>query len=65
MEERKEKQVSGIPILSRIPLLGLPFRRTSDATIKTELAVFLTPRLISGDISNITKEEKKRYKVTE
>ncbi|OGS24436.1 MAG: hypothetical protein A2314_09355 [Elusimicrobia bacterium RIFOXYB2_FULL_50_12] len=65
MEERKEKQVSGIPILSRIPLLGLPFRRTSDATIKTELAVFLTPRLISGDISNITKEEKKRYKLTE
>jgi type II secretory pathway component GspD/PulD (secretin) len=63
MEERKEKTVSGVPLLCRIPVLGLPFRRTSDVTRKTELAVLLTPRIMTGDISNLSSAEKKNFKI--
>lgn len=51
MEERKEKQVSGVPLLCRIPLLGVFFGKTNYVNVKTELAVFLTPKIISGDIA--------------
>jgi len=38
-----------IPILGDIPLLGLFFRSKNKTTTKTELAIFLTPRIISAD----------------
>jgi len=43
-EQRKTK----IPILGDIPILGLPFRSKQDMTVKTELLVILTPRVIPG-----------------
>ncbi|OGS07702.1 MAG: hypothetical protein A2204_00075 [Elusimicrobia bacterium RIFOXYA1_FULL_47_7] len=64
MEERKEKQVSGIPLLSRIPLIGSLFGRTSEVTTKTELAVLLTPHIISGDVA-VSASEKKRLKIVD
>ena len=37
-----------VPVLGDIPLLGWLFRKTSDETIKTNLYVFLTPRIIKN-----------------
>jgi general secretion pathway protein D len=37
-----------IPVLGDIPLLGWLFRNTSDETVKTNLYVFLTPRIIKN-----------------
>ena len=62
MEERKEKTVSGIPLLCRIPVLGSLFGRTSYITSKTELAILLTPHVITGE-AGVTPEEKEKYKL--
>ncbi|OGX30117.1 MAG: hypothetical protein A3F87_00775 [Omnitrophica WOR_2 bacterium RIFCSPLOWO2_12_FULL_51_24] len=51
MEEKKIKTVKKIPILGEIPILGIPFRNVSDDVKKTELVIFLTPTIISGDSS--------------
>jgi hypothetical protein len=43
--EKKERTV-GVPILSRIPILGLPFRRKTTDNIKKEVIVVLTPHVV-------------------
>ena len=53
------KEVSKIPILGSIPILGLPFKKIENEAIDSELVIFLTPRVISG---NVTTAEKKRFK---
>ncbi len=49
---------TGIPILKDIPLLGYLFRRTEKRRDKSELLVFLTPRVIlsAEDAARITQE---------
>jgi type II secretory pathway component GspD/PulD (secretin) len=42
-------QRSGIPILSRIPLIGWLFRGTEKNTSTSELFLFLTPHVVSSD----------------
>lgn len=49
-KDKKEKEVRKIPLLGDIPLLGLLLRSTKDSVTKTELVVFLTPHINSGDI---------------
>lgn len=49
MEDNISKTVKKIPILGDIPLLGMAFRNTTDQIKKTELVMFLTPTIISGD----------------
>lgn len=39
---------SGVPILSRIPLVGLAFRSDSKKREKTELVLLITPKIIEG-----------------
>jgi general secretion pathway protein D len=43
--DRREK-TTGIPILSQIPILGLPFRRKSTDVIKREVIIVLTPHVV-------------------
>ncbi|KPK38296.1 MAG: hypothetical protein AMJ78_10240 [Omnitrophica WOR_2 bacterium SM23_29] len=50
MEDKKVKSVNKFPILGDIPILGFPFRKTSEEVKKTELVIFLTPTVISGDL---------------
>ncbi|MDD4870538.1 MAG: type II secretion system secretin GspD [Kiritimatiellae bacterium] len=45
--EDKTKSVRKVPILGSIPVLGILFRRTSDANEKTNLLIFVTPRIVS------------------
>ena len=59
MKEEKRNSVAGIPVLSRLPLLGGLFGSRVMQPKRTELIVFLTPHLITGDlpISNFETEE--------
>ncbi|MDD5292546.1 MAG: secretin N-terminal domain-containing protein [Candidatus Omnitrophica bacterium] len=48
MKDEKTKNIYKIPLLGEIPFLGAFFRRTEDENTKTELVIFLTPRIVSG-----------------
>jgi general secretion pathway protein D len=48
IQERRDSTQSGIPLLSRIPLLGNLFKYTTITNSKTELVILLTPRVISN-----------------
>ena len=48
-KDRKEKEVKKIPLLGDIPLLGFFFRNTRDEAIQTELVIFITPRIVTGE----------------
>ena len=49
---------SGIPVLSKIPVLGYLFGNTTDSDQRTELIILLTPRVIrnAADASSVTGE---------
>jgi type IV pilus assembly protein PilQ len=38
-----------VPILGNIPILGIPFRSTNDATTRQETIVLITPHIINDD----------------
>ena len=46
MQDRRLKRDSGIPLLMHLPLLGHFFRRDVDETVKRELLLFVTPRIL-------------------
>ncbi|MFB3819622.1 MAG: type II secretion system protein GspD, partial [Candidatus Methylomirabilales bacterium] len=48
ISDNVRKGQSGIPWLSRIPVLGFLFGTTSDATDRTELFIMLTPRVVGN-----------------
>lgn len=49
IQEENADRKGGIPFLSRIPLLGIPFRSRGTTKVNKETVVFLTPRIIEGD----------------
>lgn len=50
MKNEKSKGVVGLPVISKLPILGAPFRSTSKSDKKTELVILLTPRILSGEL---------------
>ena len=42
------RQVREVPLLSKIPLLGLLFKRVDDSSRNTELVIKITPRIVAG-----------------
>ncbi len=58
IEDRKETVKTGIPYLSKIPVLGALFGWHSNTVNKTETVLFLTPRVISdlADSNRVTEE---------
>ena len=50
IKEEKVKNTEKVPILGDIPFFGNAFRNESDKVTKTEIVIFLTPRIISGDV---------------
>jgi MSHA biogenesis protein MshL len=48
MQTQHSHDVSGIPLLKDLPLLGRLFRHTVDTEKKIELVVFLTPTVLAG-----------------
>lgn len=49
LSKENEDGVNGVPFLSDIPILGHLFKRTSDSNKKTNLMLFLHPRIITTD----------------
>ena len=43
------KTINKIPLLGDLPLLGFAFRNTHITKHKTEIVIFLTPKIITGD----------------
>jgi Flp pilus assembly secretin CpaC len=50
MKEDKRQDVTGLPGLSRIPVIGALFGARSHLNKKTEIIVFLTPHIITGAV---------------
>jgi len=48
VQTRKENTVGGIPILMDIPLIGALFQHINVTDNRSELVIFLTPTIISG-----------------
>lgn len=46
-QQSERNDVSGVPLLSKIPFLGYLFKTTSRQSQKTELLVFITPKIIA------------------
>jgi len=50
------KTESGIPILQDVPLIGLLFKYTKRENKKTDLIIFITPRVISKVESKLSEQ---------
>ena len=48
IDEKKETEVTKVPLLGDIPLFGLLFRAKKDTTRKTELVLLITPNVINN-----------------
>jgi type IV pilus assembly protein PilQ len=46
-EENDRTDVTKVPLLGDIPILGYLFKNTTSSTSKTELLVFITPRVVN------------------
>jgi len=55
---------SGVPLLMDIPVLGNLFSTTTDASTRTELLIFITPRVLESDqdLGDITDEMRQRMR---
>jgi type IV pilus assembly protein PilQ len=52
-----------VPVIGNIPVLGVPFRRTNDATKRIETIVLLTPHIINDDTALYDESEKQAQDV--
>ncbi|MCH7796797.1 MAG: type II secretion system protein GspD, partial [Proteobacteria bacterium] len=62
IRDREEDAVSGIPILSAIPILGNLFKTTQNIVRRTELLVLITPRVVRdrAEALAVTEELRRR-----
>ncbi len=62
IQDRDEESVSGLPLLSDIPVLGNLFKTTNKAKRRTELLVLITPRVVRDrrEAQDVTDELRKR-----
>ncbi|MBA3016624.1 MAG: type II secretion system secretin GspD [Proteobacteria bacterium] len=60
LQEREEEQISKVPVLGDIPLLGWLFKYKSVVKKKTNLLVFLTPHIIreTASLERLTREKR-------
>ncbi len=67
IRDDEQESVSGIPLLSDIPILGNLFKTTQEVTLRTELLVLITPRVVHSrmDAQRITEELRERLKSIE
>lgn len=50
IKEEKVKTAKKVPFLGDIPIFGFAFRSKNDLVRKTEIVLFLTPKIILGDV---------------
>ena len=49
-QQRKNKDIVKVPLLGDIPGLGVLFRNTSETESKSELLIFVTPKIIKEGV---------------
>jgi general secretion pathway protein D len=49
IRDNSTQSKSGVPLLMDIPVLGSLFSNTRDSTVRTELLVFITPKVVETD----------------
>jgi len=59
IKEETRKNLSKVPLIGGIPILGIPFKTKSDQVKRKEFVIFLTPHIITGE--DMTEESKKKY----
>lgn len=57
MEEKKVSSRSSFPIIGKWPILSWIFGNRDETKNKSELAIFLTPHIITGDVEKIDAEK--------
>lgn len=60
MREQKVESVSKVPILGSIPLLGFLFRKSVHSSVKTELVIFITPRIVTEKLTEEMLQPEKK-----
>jgi general secretion pathway protein D len=62
--DTQDRRESGVPILKDIPLLGLAFKSTSNQNTRSELAIFVTPKVVysDADADRLLQEEQNRMR---
>ncbi len=62
IRERKEGASGGVPLLKDVPAVGWLFGQQSDSSLRTELVVILTPRVVvnPGDVARVTSDFRAR-----
>jgi general secretion pathway protein D len=65
IQERETSGKSKVPVLGDIPLLGAAFRNKSDAVARTELIIFIRPRVIRdlNEAKKVTAEFRKQLSI--
>ena len=55
---------SGVPLLMDIPVVGALFSTTTQASTRTELLIFITPRVMEGDedLRDLNREMRSRMR---
>jgi general secretion pathway protein D len=63
IQENDTNSTAGVPLLVKIPVLGGLFGSKSIAKTRTELVVFLTPRVIydTAELAETTEEMKEKF----
>ena len=64
IQETNTESSAGVPVLHRIPVVGSIFGAKSNSKERTELVIFLTPRVIydTNQITEASEELKGRMK---
>ncbi|MCM8789413.1 MAG: tetratricopeptide repeat protein [Candidatus Omnitrophica bacterium] len=59
MKEKHNDSIEGVPLLSKLPFIGILFGNREKEIERTELIVFITPRLMRGDVALYGTEPEK------
>lgn len=67
IKEEEVNDIEQLPVFGRIPLIGRAFRNETRSKVKTEIVIFLTPHIITGDVqapaSSEPLSEETEYKI--
>ncbi|NLE65343.1 MAG: hypothetical protein GX606_05460 [Elusimicrobia bacterium] len=56
IKDSKESTKYFVPVLGHLPLLGRLFQHREETDLKTELMIFLTPRIVTPELTPLTKK---------
>ena len=49
----RSENINGVPVLSKIPILGFLFKKTRKIDLRSELLIFITPRIVNREASRV------------